>query len=150
MNTAIPLKLFFIGTLLVFVLRRKSSSNLGPSLLTTNMHLPIGLFCILIPNSYTRSLNKRLHQTLSVDDDRLCRLRASFMMGAVSGIFCSTKLQAPFRLWHILFYTRPRLQQFHFYVTMIVRCLWMVPNLLLHDFEMAVFSANIDSSIPID
>ena len=83
MNTAIPLKLFFIGTLLVFVLRRKSSSNLVPSLLTTNMHLPIGLFCILIPNSYTRSLNKRLHQTLSVDDDRLCRLRASFMMGAV-------------------------------------------------------------------
>lgn len=126
------------------MIKTKNSSHHIPLLLTANLYLFICLFSISILDVYACSLNKRLYETSSVDDDLFCRLRGYFSMVAIGGIFYSNMLQAIFRLCRIVFHTQPLLQKFKLYCIMvivqwIISCLSIIPNFLLNDFEYFLY-----------
>jgi hypothetical protein len=123
-------------------------------LLCINMYISLLIGCAIMLDIYCYTLYGHLHPNISFDG-QWCYIKAYLFYVSGSSFFYSYLLQAIYRLCRIVFYTKPSLQSFNFYIggitlQWIFSFLQVIPVYLLgtfeylhHDFHCQIALSNI-------
>ena len=120
--------------LIKIFLRIHSILDNVPILLTSNTYFTILLGTSMMIIIYSLSIHNDLNSSLSYDD-YTCQLRGYFIHVFICAFYYSCLFQATFRLFRIIFYTKPQLQtHYYFFIGMFIQWIVSFLYILIHLF----------------